>query len=314
MSLVDYSDSESESDPENRTRQQALLDDTGKRKADHIDSRDVGLPRSRPPPSLPDSFHSLYAANSRASTSDDPSLHAGRTRQIPHVVGNWPTHVYLEWYPSKAELAILKTAIERCGHELNRCGNPIKLHTFLQSELGAQLPLHISLSAPLVLKTEQKDLFQDSITSGLYTSKVNPFHVRATTLDWVANQDKSRFFLVLKLAKPTGDELNKLLWICNAVADQFDLPLLYSVKGGVQTGLQSGAGDQKNGQTADKSHAFHISVAWTLDEPNDEIRRHLANAQDDQLGELKVSFSILKLKLGNTVVDLPFAENLLLRK
>lgn len=83
MLLVEYSDSEGEQDL-NPTPVSAL-----KRKRDAS-----AIPSDLPP--LPSSFHDLYSTTIRASTSDDPSLHDGRKRAVPHVEGNWATHVYLE--------------------------------------------------------------------------------------------------------------------------------------------------------------------------------------------------------------------------
>lgn len=47
-------------------------------------------------PPLPPAFHNLFVTAPRTHPSDDPALHGGRSRQVPHVEGNWPTHIYLE--------------------------------------------------------------------------------------------------------------------------------------------------------------------------------------------------------------------------
>jgi U6 snRNA phosphodiesterase len=90
MALVQYSDSDTETDqdgtlprpPAKRLRQETTR------------SSDLHQVPSLPP--LPTSFYDLYASNVRVSVQDNPSLHEGRTRVIPHVEGNWPTHIYLE--------------------------------------------------------------------------------------------------------------------------------------------------------------------------------------------------------------------------
>ena len=95
MALVDYSDSESSDDDASVPVHAQIAEKTNQCALERKGSRDI---RSNLPP-LPESFHDLYASNSRISGQDDPSLHAGRQRLTPHVEGNWPTHVYIECEP-----------------------------------------------------------------------------------------------------------------------------------------------------------------------------------------------------------------------
>ena len=307
MVLVDYSDSESDEQEPAYTHQHHQQDGR-KRKADYAEDEAASAIKFRPLPPLPASFHSLYATNVRSSTTDDPSLHAGRTRQVPHVVGNWQTHVYLEWYPSQSEVDILDHVIKKSWPMSTTVEAPPTntVHSFLHSNLGTRLPLHISLSAPLVLETIEKGLFEDSIKSKLGDSRIKHFRVEATKLDWAANHDKTRFFLVLRLSKPQDDELNRLLSLCNATAEHFGQPQLYVEPTDIhQLRVRPQLKGNKTGKIADQSDAFHISIAWTLDEPNDSARQSLAALAEDQLPTLKVSFHVLKLKIGNAVIDLP---------
>ena len=79
MGLVDYSSDEDDLQQEQPNTKRRRIQDEG-------DSLPV----------LPDSFKDMYAVTARTATSDDPRLHQGRKRTVPHAEGNWPTHVYLE--------------------------------------------------------------------------------------------------------------------------------------------------------------------------------------------------------------------------
>ncbi|OQE91177.1 hypothetical protein PENNAL_c0010G01265 [Penicillium nalgiovense] len=159
MPLVHYSDSESDSESTSSLRPS--------KKPRHS----TGSGSSLPP--LPASFHNLYASSTRVSVQDNPSLHGGRKRVIPHVEGNWPTHLYLEWYPGKDELSLLANVISQSGNVPDEKA-PV-VHSLLHSDLGAQLPLHISLSRPVVLRTEQRASFTEALQKAIHDSHVSSY-------------------------------------------------------------------------------------------------------------------------------------------
>jgi hypothetical protein len=50
-----------------------------------------------------------------------------------------------------------------------------QVHSLLKSDLGAELPLHISLSRPIVLRAEQRQPFTDSLINAVSKSSICPY-------------------------------------------------------------------------------------------------------------------------------------------
>jgi hypothetical protein len=178
----------------------------------------------------------------------------------------------------------------------------------LQNELGVALPLHVSLSRPLVLKTEQKDEFLPTLKKAVSGCGVKSFTTRLEQLQWHPNEDRTRWFLVLRVAD-SNDELMKLLRACNSVADSYDQPRLYEEdeprhskhKQGVQMN------QERDSQAAKK---FHISIAWSLQRPTESGVTNAGKSFGDgtdlprSVRSLSVGFGEVKVRIGQDVTSL----------
>ncbi|KAM0441289.1 hypothetical protein ACHAPT_000598 [Fusarium lateritium] len=257
-------------------------------------------------PPLPDTFHDLYASTVRQSVVDDPSLHQGRKRQVPHVVGNWPSHLYIEWHPSATQHALLTELLADIEKQTS---GEIELYNFLTSDLGSPLPLHISLSRPLSLSTGNKDEFLGKITQTFTSNGIAPFIVRPCGLAWFRSPDSDRTFLILRVssgvsntgsdseeaAQTPNPELTALLTRSNTVAGQFGQPTLY----------QRNTGDAVGS-------AFHISIGWAFNLPGDELSlktlRLFKQTKFADIQDWEISVTGIKAKIGNVVNHIALKE------
>ena len=185
-------------------------------------------------------------------------------------------------------------------------GDDIKLHNFLTSDLGAQLPLHISLSRPLSLATADKDAFLDKVTHAIRNGGTGDLVVHPSELAWYHSPESERTFLVLGVVATPGDrqddpkatnaELTALLTRCNSVATLFGQPALY----------------QGNGSEAVGS-AFHVSIGWTFGLPDEDaslrVPRLLAQARFRGVRAWQIEVSGVKAKIGNVVSHIPLAAD-----
>ncbi|KAL9105722.1 MAG: hypothetical protein Q9227_009162 [Pyrenula ochraceoflavens] len=249
MALVEYSESSDSEDQNTSTTGDFSRhnDDQGhspqskKRKrveeGEKYPSHEDKSTRSLPP--LPSALRDLYATNVRSSIGDDPELHGGKRRQIPHVEGKWPTHVYLEY--------------------------------------------------------------------------VRAFNVTVSSIDWVPNFERNRYFLVLRVKKPDNDELNKLLAACNASALAYEQPPLYNITNmnkNAPLGSIRKRRDEKDSLSrslTDCSDSFHISIAWSLQErAMTATERTLTEAS--RLDSLDIRFESIKSKVGNVIESISLGQ------
>lgn len=216
---------------------------------------------------------------------------------------------------------------------------PDFLKTFLTSDLGAPLPLHISLSRPLSLTTGNKDAFLDAVRAALaHGAGVPVFSLRPTGLEWHRTAESARSFLVLRVepVAPDADaerspgekqeknrELTQLLRRCNGVAQSFGQPALYAFASGrgddnKKEGSERLGTDNSSGSkvtTMDVGDAFHISVAWSFEPLSPElidVTRQVFEAGNepyrDRVRDMRVRVDGIKAKIGNVVTHIALPE------
>ena len=186
----------------------------------------------------------------------------------------------------------------------------------LRSELGAPLPLHISLSRTLQIQTEDREVFLETVKTSLRKAAVRVFNIEFLGLKWVPNFDRNRWFLVLNIKKPEHDELNRLLIACNEAAKKRSHGALYT--GGEGDGPMVNDCSESNrkrrksqhdgGEEVDYSGFFHISIAWNLAEPDPEMISLVENMSiEPHIQSPEVTFDAVKVRIGNVVHKIDLA-------
>lgn len=119
----------------------------------------------------------------------------------------------------------------------------------------------------------------------------------------MSNYEKTRWFLVLHVARPQHNELNNLLHLSNRALASFDQPPLYTPSRDSRPRASNG----RDRQQLDYSDCFHISIAWSLAPPAEEDVRRVQAIDLKEVNGLEVRFDSVKAKIGNHVesISLP---------
>ncbi|GAA5903069.1 hypothetical protein JCM5296_001729 [Sporobolomyces johnsonii] len=212
--------------------------------------------KKRKLPSLDDSF------SEPPRRSDSPLLHQGRTRATPHVQGQWAAHVYLELELTPVFRKTLKHAVF-----LASSSSSATIHSLLEppptpsptpsrstspstpllaatspspapspQPESAQETLHISLSRPLFLQTNQRaDLL--ALVAHV-AAETRGFAARYAAFGMLENDERTRRFLAIEVGEGY-DQLKALVKRLDASLARLRLPAYYDPP------------------------RFHTSIAWT---------------------------------------------------
>ena len=208
-------------------------------------------------------------------------------------------------HPTAAQHGVLTKLL---GEVERILGPELELHNFLSSDLGAPLPLHISLSRPITLSTGNKDDFLDKVSTFIREGGMPAFTVRPLGLAWYKSPDSNRVFLIIRVTnnsdepgddsngnddvdtpRATNPQLTALLRRCNAAATLFEQPALYQRTQGEPVG-----------------DAFHISIGWTFGLPPEEetaleALRLFKLRRFAEVRRWGIEVGGVKVKIGNVV-------------
>jgi hypothetical protein len=149
-------------------------------------------------PSLPTHFQDLFLSGPRLT--DDPEFHQGRIRTHQHVEGQWPSHVYIEWYPDDSGCGeILKKLLDLADKAIGAKLTGKEMHSLLESELNVKLPLHISLSNTMMIETENKDEFLAGIMDSMKNFECFEVEIVTHSVNILLNDTKTRAFIAIQI-------------------------------------------------------------------------------------------------------------------
>lgn len=189
-----------------------------------------------------------------------------------------------------------------------------------------------------MLLTHQRQAFNDALALAVSKSSIRPyvsvertrgssrlmcihrFDISVRGLDWVANQERTRWFLVLRIEPSPKSELARLLQISNEIVKKFgqqplyEEPRLLSSASRPRGAHQDAPGQLdkrftlrerrrglESGYTVDLSSRFHISIGWSLNPPPADMNLTLRNGTGTHNMTYEVHISAVKVKIGNGV-------------
>ncbi|KIK95804.1 hypothetical protein PAXRUDRAFT_11220 [Paxillus rubicundulus Ve08.2h10] len=164
-------------------------------------SEDGETPINEPPqPKKKRKLPTLSSSLTIPTPIDNPALHQGRVRTIPHVEGQYATYIYvpLVLHPKDVLYTLLQDVLKFAEEPVPSL-YPIGRQSDGQiaGSRAAQWELHISLSHPLFLRAHQREEFKRAIQQ--VASSLAPFDASFAAFSELTNDERTRTFLAVEV-------------------------------------------------------------------------------------------------------------------
>ncbi|OAV89190.1 hypothetical protein PTTG_09353 [Puccinia triticina 1-1 BBBD Race 1] len=150
-------------------------------------SSEIKRRRKLPPPSF-------TSSKTSESSNNQSSSHQGRKRARPHVDGDWPTHIYISFKFQTKTIELLNKIVAKLAQE-----DTSKAWHLLTEGNMKDSSLHLSLSRPAFLKTNERDEFIEDLKKSVRGTKL--FEMNFSNFSALVNDECTRGFLALEVGK-----------------------------------------------------------------------------------------------------------------
>ncbi|KAJ0178280.1 hypothetical protein K1T71_006103 [Dendrolimus kikuchii] len=196
---------------------------------------------------------------------DLPHLHGGRIRSFPHVRGNWPTFVYVNYDGDSYH----------CLKAVNKLKDIVIAHSTTQDWQICE-DFHISLSRTVVLKYHWINTFNKSLQKAL--SDFLSFDIYFSSVKVYCNEENSRTFISLEVDILCQKYLTNISKEVDKLLAEFKLPIFY------------------------EKPSFHMSILWANGNKKSDICKIVEELNDvlnQEMSSRTVHVDKVLCKIGN---------------